>query len=85
MIDQKTIKLHCYAYGKPTPVIDWYKDGVIVHGDEKEWLTGPEDTLVDITIKNPNCTHIGKYVCKAENEHGIKYAEKSVTKEGMVM
>ena len=81
MISQNEITLRCYANGKPLPTVNWYKDGVAVQGDSP--LSAPGVILLDIVIPNPNCTHIGKYMCKAENEHGInETAEKFVTREG---
>ena len=85
IIAKNTITLHCYGYGQPVPRVNWYKggvDGVLVHG-ENITLSGPNDALIVITISNPNCTHIGKYICKAENEHGMLVdSEKTVTAEG---
>ena len=82
IIAQNTIKLQCIAHGQPTPKLYWYKDGVLLQGENITY-SGPRDALLDITIKNPNCTNLGKYVCKAENEHGtLVDAEKPVTAEG---
>ena len=82
MVNQNVIKLQCFASGNPAPDITWYKDGEIVHG-EVNLYEAPEERLLHTTIRNPNCTHIGKYVCKAENKHGtVNDTEKSVTGEG---
>ena len=82
IIAQNTIKLQCIAQGQPAPELYWYKDGFLLQGENITY-SGPRDALLDITIKNPNCTNLGKYVCIAENEHGTLIdAEKPVTAEG---
>ena len=79
-----TIKLHCFVIGKPAPEVHWYKDGILVKGENRT-ISTLENTLLDITIRNPNCTHIGNYSCKAKNEHGtIEHNVKSVTAEGVI-
>ena len=79
-----TIKLHCFVIGKPAPEVHWYKDGILVKGENRT-ISTLENTLLDITIRNPDCTHIGNYSCKAKNEHGmIEHNVKSVTAEGVI-
>ena len=79
---RNTLQLKCYAKGKPAPEVNWFKDGVLVKG-RNNTISAPEDKLLDITISNPGCTHIGEYVCRATNEHGtIEHSVKSLTAEG---
>ena len=81
-IRENTIQLFCFATGKPAPTVHWYKDGMLVNGENKTISTF-DNTLLDIIIRNPNCTHIGNYSCRAKNEHGaIEQTVKSVTAEG---
>ena len=87
IIAKNTITLQCYGYGQPAPRVNWYKDGTGVDGvlvqGENTTHSGPNDVYIVITISNPNCTHIGKYICEAENEHGMLVdSEKTVTAEG---
>lgn len=82
MVHQNTIELLCFAYGNPAPDLKWYKDGVLVRGEESLY-DAPKNILLEVMIRNPNCTHIGKYVCKAENELGTAESPgKSITADG---
>ena len=76
------IQLHCFVRGNPAPEVHWYINNLLVKGENKTISTF-ENTLLDITIRNPNCTHIGNYTCRAANAHGIiEHVVKSVTAEG---
>ena len=77
-----TLRLKCYARGSPAPEVNWFKDDVLVKG-KNHTISAPEDTLLHMTITNPDCAHIGKYSCRATNEHGtIEHTVTSITAEG---
>ena len=81
-INESTIQLHCFVKGNPAPKVHWYKSNLHVNGENKTISTF-DNTLHDIIIRNPNCTHIGNYSCRATNPHGIiEHIVKSVTAEG---
>ena len=81
-LDRNTLRLKCHAKGSPAPEVNWFRDYVLVEG-ENNTFSAREDTLLGLTITNPGCAHIGKYACRAKNEHGIiEHTVKSLTAEG---
>lgn len=58
----------CLAYGKPTPVYSWYKNGVLLQPTADSGITINRNTL---TLRNANKQkHEGMYQCAATNVHG---------------
>ena len=62
-----SINLTCGAEGRPTPIYQWYKDGVLIPREVQSFLyiteTNPEDR--------------GNYLCKAINSRGIRTSEQA--------
>lgn len=81
-LERNTLRLNCHAKGNPAPEVNWFRDDVLVNGKNNTY-SGPENTLLYMTITNLGCAHIGKYSCRATNEHGtIEDTVKSLTAEG---
>lgn len=62
IIEGQTLNLTCAAYGKPRPLITWFKDGKFVQ----------ENYTERYVVGNIERKDAGKYQCVAENEVGKK-------------
>lgn len=73
--EKKNVKFDCECIGLPQPVIEWYKDGVLIEKADNINIEARK-ALSTLSIKDINRTHDGRYVMKAKNESGE--AEASV-------
>ena len=70
IIVNKTLSIHCNAYGIPTPEIKWLFNGKLLQEENDpriRFLLGGK-TLEIIDVKVPDT---GRYTCVATNEAGV--------------
>uniref|UniRef100_A0A183DRA5 Ig-like domain-containing protein n=1 Tax=Gongylonema pulchrum TaxID=637853 RepID=A0A183DRA5_9BILA len=76
----ENVSFDCIAYGKPVPVITFYKNGVEMKpkpGDaaSRNWvITGNTLTLYNVKKGLAGSGDNAVYQCKAENKHGYLWA-----------
>ncbi|XP_071818100.1 neural cell adhesion molecule L1-like isoform X3 [Apostichopus japonicus] len=61
---EQPFKIKCVAAGFPTPIISWYRDGVLIVGDSDIQL---EDHNHVLSFKSLSFGDAGEYVCSADN------------------
>lgn len=62
-------KFRCEVKGRPSPKIEWLKNGEVVAADARVEQTY-EDNLATLVIKKVQLDDQGEYVCRASNEEG---------------
>ncbi|KAK7072687.1 hypothetical protein SK128_027831, partial [Halocaridina rubra] len=77
--DGDTVELVCIVHARPTPRIDWTRNGATVTIDnhvEKQQNGGHRNS---IRISQITDTDFGEYVCTAENKFGVVESSISLT------
>ena len=65
------IRLTCDAEGKPTPVITWYKDGVVYKGrPDSGQVINPGKYDYTIHFAGLHLDDKGNFTCNVSNVHG---------------
>ncbi|CAB3409874.1 unnamed protein product [Caenorhabditis bovis] len=71
----ETVTFDCTTYGKPTPRVTFYKNGVEMKNDKDEWLIeGTKLTIYDVKKGIHGRGDNAVYQCKSENKHGYLWA-----------
>lgn len=65
------VELTCEAYGKPPPVITWYKDGLVYRGRlNSGQVINPGRYDYKIYFGGLNLEDKGNFTCNVSNVHG---------------
>ena len=67
VIENNPIVLLCPAAGTPTPLITWYKDDVLITGDQLGFVILEDGSL---QVSDSEAADSGVYRCVAENDAG---------------
>ena len=60
------VKITCTSRGKPTPTIEWYKDGQFLTS-----RTGIQVTRTTVTISKAQTSDSGKFQCRGRHNYGF--------------
>ena len=65
-----TVLLQCFTYGKPTPIVKWYRDGNLVEFEKRyaSYIVGL------LEIKSVSSLDDGSFTCSAKNKFGATKA-----------
>ncbi|CAF1068172.1 unnamed protein product, partial [Rotaria sordida] len=73
-----TAKLRCEVKGKPTPTIEWLKNGESLANESRTQQTY-EDDIATLVIKKVKLDDNGEYICRAKNDEGSDTSSAQVT------
>lgn len=73
-----TAKLRCEVKGKPSPNIEWLKNGEVLAIEARIQQTY-EDDVATLVIKKINLEDNGEYICRATNDEGSDTSSAQVT------
>ncbi|CAF5223928.1 unnamed protein product, partial [Rotaria magnacalcarata] len=73
-----TAKLSCEVKGKPTPKVEWLKNGESLIVDSRMEQTY-EDDVATLVIKSVKLDDGGEYICRATNDEGSDTSSAQVT------
>ena len=69
VLASRTLTIACPVSGTPTPYVNWYHDGVIIHvNNDVRLRTTEQGTRLELTDVDE--ADSGRYTCEAENEAG---------------
>ncbi|UJR09906.1 hypothetical protein I4U23_014128 [Adineta vaga] len=78
MFEGSTAKLCCTVKGKPTPKIEWLKNGESLTTESRIQETYDDD-VATLVIKKVKVEDDGEYICRATNEEGSDTSSAQLT------
>ncbi|CAF0817484.1 unnamed protein product, partial [Didymodactylos carnosus] len=78
VFEGSTAKLRCEVKGKPTPNIEWLKNGEPISKDSRI-NESYDDDVATLTIKKVKMDDDGEYICRASNEEGSDNSSAQLT------
>ena len=78
LLDSADLHFQVIASGKPSPSIQWFKDGSELKTDKRSRVTSGKDTST-LLIKKVDTSDSGRYSCFLQNDAGNEMTEATVT------
>ncbi|CAF0741448.1 unnamed protein product, partial [Didymodactylos carnosus] len=78
VFEGSTAKLRCEVKGKPTPTIEWLKNGESISKDSRI-NESYDDDVATLIIKKIKLEDDGEYICRASNDEGSDNSSAQLT------